>query len=60
MKILLITPFFPPQVGSAAHLFYELGQALQDRGHTITVLTGLPRYHVAGEDIIRLRKYADS
>lgn len=49
MKILLICAFFPPEVGSAAHLYYELGQALQARGHEITVLTGLPRYHVIGE-----------
>lgn len=46
MKILLITPFFPPEIGSAAHLYYELGQALSFRGHEVTVLTGLPRYHV--------------
>jgi colanic acid biosynthesis glycosyl transferase WcaI len=49
MKILLITPFFPPEVGSAAHLYYELGQALRGRGHEVTVLTGLPRYHVVGD-----------
>ncbi|MCL4503943.1 MAG: glycosyltransferase family 4 protein [Deltaproteobacteria bacterium] len=48
MKILLISPFFPPEVGSAAHLYFELGQALRERGHEVTVLTGLPRYHVAG------------
>jgi colanic acid biosynthesis glycosyl transferase WcaI len=49
MKFLLICAFFPPEVGSAAHLYYELGKALQARGHEITVLTGLPRYHVIGE-----------
>jgi len=49
MNILLISPFFPPEVGSAAHLYYELGLALQQRGHKITILTGLPRYHVVGE-----------
>lgn len=49
MKILLICAFFPPEVGSAAHLYYELGQALKARGHEITVLTGLPRYHVIGD-----------
>ncbi len=49
MKILLISAFFPPEVGSASHLFYELGQALRRRGHEITVLTGLPRYHVIGD-----------
>lgn len=50
MKILLISPYFPPEVGSAAHLYYELGQALRERGHEVTVLTGLPRYHVAGQE----------
>ena len=49
MKILLISPFFPPEVGSAAHLYYELGQAFRERGHEVTVLTGLPRYHVVGD-----------
>ena len=49
MKILLVCAFFPPEVGSAAHLYYELGQALQRKGHEITVLTGLPRYHVIGD-----------
>ena len=49
MKVLLITPFFPPEVGSASHLFYELAQALQNRGNSVTILTGLPRYHVAGD-----------
>ena len=46
MKILLITPFFPPEVGSASHLYFDLGQALRQRGHEIIVLTGIPRYHV--------------
>jgi colanic acid biosynthesis glycosyl transferase WcaI len=49
MNILLVCAFFPPEVGSAAHLFFELGQALKDRGHRVTVLTGLPRYHVLGD-----------
>jgi colanic acid biosynthesis glycosyl transferase WcaI len=56
MKLLLITPFFPPEVGSASHLFYELGQALRGRGHEVLVLTGLPRYHVVeGKDRYRRR-----
>jgi colanic acid biosynthesis glycosyl transferase WcaI len=48
MDLLLITPFFPPEVGSASHMIYELGQALRGRGHGVLVLTGLPRYHVTG------------
>ncbi|MCL6622777.1 MAG: glycosyltransferase family 4 protein [Syntrophobacterales bacterium] len=48
MRILLVTPFFPPEVGSASHLYFELGQELRRRGHEVFVLTGLPRYHVVG------------
>ncbi len=46
MKILLISPFFPPEVGSASHLYFELGQEFRRRGHEVMVITGLPRYHV--------------
>jgi glycosyltransferase involved in cell wall biosynthesis len=48
MHILLLTAYFPPDTGSAAHLFYELGTALVGRGHQVTVLTGMPGYHAQG------------
>jgi colanic acid biosynthesis glycosyl transferase WcaI len=48
MRILLLTAYFPPDTGSAAHLFYELGAALVERGHQVTVLTGMPGYHAQG------------
>jgi len=48
MKILLLTAYFPPDTGSAAHLFYELGRAFVERGHGVTVLTGMPGYHALG------------
>jgi colanic acid biosynthesis glycosyl transferase WcaI len=48
MKILLVAPYFPPEGGAASHLYYELGKALLARGHEISVLTGIPRYHVVG------------
>jgi colanic acid biosynthesis glycosyl transferase WcaI len=48
MKILLISPYFPPEVGSAAHLYGDLARALKVRGHQVAVLTGLARYHVVG------------
>ena len=54
MQILLLTAYFPPDVGSAAHLFYELGGALAKRGHTVNVVTGLPGYHAQG-DLARYR-----
>lgn len=48
MRILLLTAYFPPDTGSAAHLFYELGMALVARGYHVTVITGMPGYHVQG------------
>jgi colanic acid biosynthesis glycosyl transferase WcaI len=44
----LLNTYFPPDTGSAAHLFYELGTALVERGHEVTVLTGMPGYHALG------------
>lgn len=48
MNILLITAYFPPDTGSAASLFYELGCRLVRKGHVVTVLTSFPSYHVRG------------
>ena len=53
MDILLLTAYFPPDTGSAAHLFYELGTALVKEGHTVSVLTSFPSYHAQGD----LRRY---
>jgi colanic acid biosynthesis glycosyl transferase WcaI len=46
MKILLLSAYFPPEIGSAPHLFYELGGELVRRGYQVTVLTGFPVYNV--------------
>lgn len=48
MHIALLTAYFPPDVGSAAHLFYDLGQAFVDRGHRVSAVTGFPSYHAQG------------
>jgi glycosyltransferase involved in cell wall biosynthesis len=48
MRILLLTAYFPPDTGSAAHLFYELGAELVRRGHQVTVITSMPGYHALG------------
>lgn len=47
--------YFPPDTGSAAHLFYELGVALVKHGHDVTVLTSFPSYHAQG-DLSRYRR----
>jgi colanic acid biosynthesis glycosyl transferase WcaI len=46
MRILLITINYPPEIGGAPHLIYELALSLQAGGHEVTVLTGYPRYNV--------------
>lgn len=49
MKIVLLTAYFPPDVGSAAHLFFDLGKSFLARGHQVTVITGFPSYHAQGD-----------
>jgi len=46
MKVLLLTNYFPPEVGAASHLFYNLGRMLTKKGYDVTVITGFPRYNV--------------
>lgn len=55
MRILLLTSYFPPDTGSAATLFHELGIALARRGHAVTVVTSMPAYHARG-DVRRYRR----
>jgi hypothetical protein len=45
MKWLLITAYFPPEIGSASFLFHEFGRKLASRRHDVTVITGFPQYH---------------
>lgn len=47
MNILLLTNYFPPEIGSASHLFYDLSKSLVKKGYKVTVVTGFPRYHVS-------------
>ncbi len=49
MHILLLSAYFPPETGSASHLFYELGRTFVARGHHVSVVTGFPAYHVQGD-----------
>jgi len=46
MNIALVAPNYPPEIGGAAHLIYELALSLKSKGHDITVLTGYPRYNL--------------
>jgi len=46
VKVLLLTNYFPPEIGAASHLFHDLARALVEHGHQVTVVTGFPRYNV--------------
>ncbi len=49
MHVALLTAYFPPDVGSAAHLFYDLGRAFVEQGCDVSVVTGFPSYHAQGD-----------
>jgi colanic acid biosynthesis glycosyl transferase WcaI len=44
MRILIITPHYVPDGGPSAVLFSLLSNKLSDRGHNVTILTGVPHY----------------
>lgn len=46
MKILLLSRYFPPEIGTAANLFHELAGGLTRRGHEVRVITGFPWYNL--------------
>lgn len=46
MNILLVTVYYPPEIGAGAHVIYELAVSLQALGHNVTVITGFPRYNL--------------
>jgi glycosyltransferase involved in cell wall biosynthesis len=51
MNILLLSAYFPPEVGSAAHLFADIGAELATRGHSVSVITSYPTYNVTIRDL---------
>ncbi len=46
MKILALTRYFPPDIGTSSHLFFELCESLVQRGHEVTAVTTMPRYNL--------------
>jgi colanic acid biosynthesis glycosyl transferase WcaI len=43
MKILLVVAYFSPEIGSAAHVYHDLGKAFVQRGHEVDLITSYPR-----------------
>lgn len=51
MKILLVTPHFVPEIGSSAHIYYDLARGFAKRGHEVDVITSCPRrFNMATSD----------
>ena len=46
LNILLLSRYFPPEIGTAANLFFELAQGLTHNGHKVTVVTNFPWYNL--------------
>lgn len=44
MKLLILTQYFPPEVGAPQNRLFELATRLQDNGVEVTVLTAMPNY----------------
>lgn len=44
MRVLFVTPYFPPEVGAPQTRIYELALRLSKMGHEISVLTTFPNY----------------
>jgi glycosyltransferase involved in cell wall biosynthesis len=44
MRILFVSQYFPPETEIGGIRILELGRRLIDRGHQVSVLTGLPNY----------------
>lgn len=44
MKIVILTQYFPPEVGAPQNRLFELAVRLQRKGAEITILTAMPNY----------------
>jgi hypothetical protein len=44
MKLLILTQYFPPEVGAPQNRLFELAVRLQEKGVEITILTAMPNY----------------
>lgn len=51
MKILIVVAYFPPEIGSAAHVYSDLARAFVRKGHDVDVITSYPRdYNLNASD----------
>jgi colanic acid biosynthesis glycosyl transferase WcaI len=46
MRALLLSNYFPPEIGTGPNLPFEIGEWLVQAGHDVAVVTGFPRYNL--------------
>lgn len=46
MHVLILSHYWPPEIGASSHLTFELGETLVRSGHKVTVVTGMPSYNM--------------
>jgi len=46
MNIVLLSRYFPPEIGAEATLFFELAEGLQKKGHSVKIITNFPWYNL--------------
>ncbi len=44
MKVILLTQYFPPEIGAPQNRLFAMARALRENGADITVLTAMPNY----------------
>jgi len=44
MKLLILTQYFPPEIGAPQNRLYELAVRLQQKGMDVSILTAMPNY----------------
>jgi len=43
MKILMVVAYFIPEIGSAAHVYFDLAKSFVKKGHEVDIITSYPR-----------------
>ena len=60
MKLLILTQYFPPEVGAPQNRLYELALRLMDKGMDVEILTAMPNYpQMQIHDAYKGKKYCE-
>ena len=57
MKVIILTQYFPPEIGAPQNRLFELAVRLQQEGVDVQVLTAMPNYPKMEIDVAYKRKF---